>query len=45
MDDDEESPENDRLKMNWKGNSVVDISRDFLDSMGAKKVQNNIVLQ
>ena len=43
--DDEEKHENNRLKMNWKGNSVVDVSRDFLDSMGAKKVQNNVVLQ
>lgn len=43
--DDEEHSENNRLKMNWKGNTVVDVSRDFLNSMGAKKVQNNIVVQ
>lgn len=26
-----------RLKMNWKGNTIVDISRDFLNSNGAEK--------
>lgn len=26
-----------RLKMNWRGNTIVDISRDFLDTNGAKQ--------
>ena len=41
---DEEEPQTDRLKMNWKGNTVVDISRDLLDSMGAKKNQERALI-
>ena len=29
--------ENPRLKMNWNGNTIVDISREFLNSNGAEK--------
>lgn len=37
--DDEEHTENNYLKMNWKWNKVVNISRDFLNTMWAKKIQ------
>lgn len=29
-----------RLKMNWRGNTIVDISRDFLDTNGVKQKIN-----
>ncbi len=32
--------DNARLKMTWKGNVIVDISRDFLNSNGAEKKTN-----
>ncbi len=31
---------NRRLVMNWRGNAIVDISRDFLDTNGAKQKTN-----
>ncbi len=38
--------DNARLKMTWKGNTIVDISREFLNSNGAeKKTQVKIVKQ
>lgn len=37
--DDEENSANNRLRMDWKWHGVVDISRDFLNSNGAKKSQ------
>jgi len=43
--DDEECHANNRLKMNWRGNAVVDVSRDFLNSMGAKKSQDRANLK
>lgn len=33
-----------RLKMNWRGDTIVDISRDFLDTNGAKQYTNVKVL-
>lgn len=42
--DDHESPQNDRLKMTWKWHKVVDLSRNFLDSMGAKKIQKKALV-
>ncbi|MCD7772752.1 MAG: phosphoribosylformylglycinamidine synthase, partial [Ruminococcus sp.] len=32
-----------RLKMNWKGNEIVNLSRDFLNSNGAEKHTNVLV--
>lgn len=43
--DDEEQSSNNRLKMSWKWNQVVDISRDFLNTMGAKKRQEKATIQ
>jgi len=37
--DDEKNSANNRLRMNWKWYDVVDLSRDFLNSNGAKKTQ------
>ncbi|MGE4284317.1 MAG: phosphoribosylformylglycinamidine synthase [Clostridia bacterium] len=35
--------EQQRLKMNWKGNTIVDVSREFLNSNGAPKTTDVIV--